>query len=277
MTETDSTIEEEKRMVFEFFKDKCFVDLNSDFSLPPIALSCGYYVNNKRNALKKYDIPMLTYGNFSFIQAPPKSYKTYFVSLLASSFASNDCEYSGKLKSHRKNEHIFHFDTEQGKYHCKIVMDRLRKMNPKLDTSEFYHTYALREIGYKTRIDFIDACLEHHHSEGRKIGLVIIDGIADLVAESNNQIESNEVVQRLMTWTTKYNCHITTVIHSNFNSDKPTGHLGSFLEKKAEIQIELKFDATVGRTLASCKRSRNVPFKDFYFYLDENNLPVYYE
>ena len=43
-----------------------------------------------------------------------------------------------------------------------------------------------------------------------------------------------------MAWSTVYDCHIVTVIHSNFGSDKPTGHLGSFLEKKAETQIQSK-------------------------------------
>ena len=37
-----------------------------------------------------------------------------------------------------------------------------------------------------------------------------------------------------MEWSQKFNCHIITVIHSNFGSDKPTGHLGSALEKKRE-------------------------------------------
>ena len=80
-----------------------------------------------------------------------------------------------------------------------------------------------------------------------------------------------------MTWTTVFNCHIITVIHSNFGSDKPTGHLGSFLEKKTETQIELKFDSMTGKTMVTCKRSRNIPFKEFFFYLDDKTLPKFYE
>jgi len=59
---------------------------------------------------------------------------------------------------------------------------------------------------------------------------VIIDGIADLVSDVNNLEESNLVVQKIMKWSAELDCHIVTVIHSNFGSDKPTGHLGSFLE-----------------------------------------------
>jgi hypothetical protein len=277
MTDEQITSKEERRMFFEMFKKQCFVDLNKRVDLPPIAIGCGSYTSQNSLGLKKVDIPLCTYGNFSFIQAPPKSLKTFFVSLLTSTYVSNTCEYRGQLKSFRKDEHIVHFDTEQGMYHSQKVMKRTQRMNPSVDVSKFYHTYALREIGFKSRIEFIEACLEDLREDGKKIGLVIIDGIADLVSEANNQIESNEIVQKLMTWTTVFNCHIITVIHSNFGSDKPTGHLGSFLEKKTETQIELKFDSMTGKTMVSCKRSRNIPFKEFFFYLDDKTLPKFYE
>ena len=277
MTDEQITSKEERRMFFEMFKKQCFVDLNKRVDLPPIAIGCGSYTSQNSLGLKKVDIPLCTYGNFSFIQAPPKSLKTFFVSLLTSTYVSNTCEYRGQLKSFRKDEHIVHFDTEQGMYHSQKVMKRTQRMNPSIDVSKFYHTYALREIGFKSRIEFIEACLEDLREDNKKVGLVIIDGIADLVSEANNQIESNEIVQKLMTWTTVFNCHIITVIHSNFGSDKPTGHLGSFLEKKTETQIELKFDSMTGKTMVTCKRSRNIPFKEFFFYLDDKTLPKFYE
>ena len=277
MTDEQITSKEERRMFFEMFKKQCFVDLNKRVDLPPIAIGCGSYTSQNSLGLKKVDIPLCTYGNFSFIQAPRKSLKTFFVSLLTSTYVSNTCEYRGQLKSFRKDEHIVHFDTEQGMYHSQKVMKRTQRMNPSIDVSKFYHTYALREIGFKSRIEFIEACLEDLREDNKKVGLVIIDGIADLVSEANNQIESNEIVQKLMTWTTVFNCHIITVIHSNFGTDKPTGHLGSFLEKKTETQIELKFDSMTGKTMVTCKRSRNIPFKEFFFYLDDKTLPKFYE
>ena len=99
-----------------------------------------------------------------------------------------------------------------------------------------YHTYALRTLGFKQRIEFIEFCLKNK----KRTGLVIIDGIADLVSDVNNLEESNKVVQKLMEWSANYNIHIITVIHSNFGSDKPTGHLGSFLEKKQRHKYKLK-------------------------------------
>ena len=77
-----------------------------------------------------------------------------------------------------------------------------------------------------------------------------------------------------MEWSAKYNVHIMCVIHSNFGSDKPTGHLGSFLEKKAETQIQLEAN-TVNKEwiTVKCKRSRGYAFDTFSFKVNEIGLP----
>ena len=163
-----------------------------------------------------------------------------------------------------------HFDTEQGHWHAQRVFKRVQDMS---NTKEIgcYHTYALRTIGYKERIQFIEHCLEQNKG---KNGLVIIDGIADLVSDVNNLEESNLCVQKIMQLSAKYDCHIVTVIHSNYGSDKPTGHLGSFLEKKTENQIQLEVN-TVNKEwiTVSCKRSRGYAFETFSFSINEFGLP----
>ena len=138
-----------------------------------------------------------------------------------------------------------------------------------------YYTYALRTMSYKDRVDFIDYIL-NDKLEGKDIGLVIIDGIADLVADVNNLEQCNEAIQKLMSWTDELQCHIVTIIHSNYGSDKPTGHLGSFLEKKAETQIKLeKNGVNQGWITVECKRSRNKSFETFSFTINEKGLPEF--
>ena len=110
--------------------------------------------------------------------------------------------------------------------------------------------------------------------EDKEIGLIVIDGIADLVSDANNLEESNLIVQKIMAWSTVYDCHIVTVIHSNFGSDKPTGHLGSFLEKKAETQISLEKNTVHSdQTTVTCKRSRGFPFENLSFKINNFGYP----
>jgi hypothetical protein len=255
-------------------EEECAIDINKKIEHPPVAISFkNKEVVTKDGSVKEFPIPIGTYGNFSFIQAPPKSMKTFFVSLLGSAFCNPNGDFTKGMSSFRGNKHFVHFDTEQGDWHSQRVFKRIEWMNKGLNL-DFYHTFALRKIGYKDRIDFIQYYLDCMREEGKEIGLIVIDGIADLVSDANNLEESNLIVQKVMAWSTVYNCHIVTVIHSNFGSDKPTGHLGSFLEKKAETQIQLEKDENkFGCITVSCKRSRNTPFESFDFMLNENGLP----
>ena len=257
-------------MLMELIAEECTIDTSEVMEYPPTALSLGEKTIQAKGGDITMPIPIGTYGNFSFVQAPPKSKKTFFVSLLASVYLSGGNNFGGKIKGHREGRCLMHFDTEQGHWHAQRVFKRVQDMS---NTKEIgcYHTYALRTIGYKERIQFIEHCLEQNKG---KNGLVIIDGIADLVSDVNNLEESNLCVQKIMQLSAKYDCHIVTVIHSNYGSDKPTGHLGSFLEKKTENQIQLEVN-TVNKEwiTVSCKRSRGYAFETFSFSINEFGLP----
>ena len=257
-------------MLMELIAEECTIDTSEIMEYPPTALSLGEKTIQAKGGDITMPIPIGTYGNFSFVQAPPKSKKTFFVSLLASVYLSGGNNFGGKIKGHRDGRCLMHFDTEQGHWHAQRVFKRVQDMG---NTKEVgcYHTYALRTIGYKERLLFIEHCLEQNKG---KNGLVIIDGIADLVSDVNNLEESNLCVQKIMQLSAKYDCHIVTVIHSNYGSDKPTGHLGSFLEKKTENQIQLEVN-TVNKEwiTVSCKRSRGYAFETFSFSINEFGLP----
>jgi len=257
-------------MLMDLIAEECAIDTNDVMEYPPTALSLGEKTIQAKGGDITMPIPIGTYGNFSFVQAPPKSKKTFFVSLLASVYLSGGNNFGGKIKGHREGRCLMHFDTEQGHWHAQRVFKRVQDMS---NTKEVgcYHTYALRTIGYKERLQFIEHCLEQNKG---KNGLVIIDGIADLVSDVNNLEESNLCVQKIMQLSAKYDCHIVTVIHSNFGTDKPTGHLGSFLEKKTENQIQLEIN-TVNKEwiTVSCKRSRGYAFETFSFSINDFGLP----
>ena len=249
---------------------ECLIDNSVKMDYPPVALSLGKKLIETKDGSVMLPIPIGTYGNFSFVQAPPKTKKTFFISLLSSVYLSGSNNFGGNIKGHRTDQCLLHIDTEQGKWHAQRVFKRAIDMSD-MDGSQCYYTFALREIDYKKRIDFIEYLLK---SDNQRIGLFIIDGIADLVSDVNNLEESNRCIQKLMEWSSIYNLHIITVIHSNFGSDKPTGHLGSFLEKKAETQIQLEAN-TVNKewVTVKCKRSRGYAFETFSFKVNNLGLP----
>jgi len=234
------------RMYFESMESELKVNLDEEVPAPPVSLSFGTHTyTNIRGTFTEPSV-IGTDGNFSFIQAPPKSYKSFFVSLLVSAYLSSGNRWAKEMKSNRKGRDVFHFDTEQGKWHC---LKGFRRSSDMAEEQDGYHTYSLRTIDFHHRLKFIEHKLA-------------------------NTEESNKCVQVLMELSTKYNCHIVTVIHSNWGSDKPTGHLGSFCEKKTECQISLARSEDNDKIVTvTCKRSRNASFDDFSFAINKLGFP----
>ena len=259
-----------KYLLMQALEEDCIINPQEKIDYPPVAISYGENLLKTSNGDLLLPIPIGTMGNFSVVSAPPKTKKTFFVSLIVSVYLSGKNNFGGNIKGHRENKQVIHIDTEQGKWHAQKVFKRVLDMCDS-DYSEFYHTFGLRTINYKTRIDFIEYCLEHKVKE---TGLLVLDGIADLVSDVNNLEESNACVQKLMEWSSNYNCHIMCVIHSNFGSEKMTGHLGSFIEKKTETQIQLEAN-TVNKewVTVKCKKSRGYSFETFSFKVNEIGLP----
>ena len=264
--------ETEQNMLMEFIADTCKIDINEKIDYPPVCLSYGEKVLKSDKGDNIVPIALGTYGNLSVITAPPKTKKTFFVSLLASAYLSGTNIYGGDIKGHRASGELIHIDTEQGAWHCSKVFRRPLDMDSNIPKDK-YHTFALRTIGYKERLEFIEYYLKENIKEP---SLLIVDGVADLCADVNNIEQSNHLVSALMRLSQQQNVHIICVIHQNYGSQKlGTGHLGSALEKKAETVIALEAN-TVNKewVTVKCGRSRGYCFDTFSFEVNEKGLPT---
>ena len=245
---------------------KTFIDLRKPIERQPIAISKGTY------NYKQYtnDIPMLSYGNFMCIVGASKSMKTFFkTALLACYIGGNSTNYFSDIKGHNsKDKFVVDFDTEQGLYHAQKMSLRVCEMiGVKPD---FYKSFTLRGLDPKIRMEFIEWVYLESELRGN-IGLCAIDGVADLVDSVLDLDQSNDIIQKLMTITEQTNSAMITVIHRNFGTQKPTGHLGSAILKKAEtVCFVTKTDEGIDVT---AEYTRNIPFENFSFKLDDDFLP----
>lgn len=260
---------QDRDALIEFLVEECYIDPNEKIEHPPVALSFGEHSYKTKEGLVTYPTPIGTYGNFSFIQAPPKHKKTFLVSLLSAAYLGGKSKrFVGDIKGHRDGRCLYHFDTEQGRFHAQKVFRRVLDMCELED--QCYSTFGLRARSHDERLDIIEYVLKNN----KDVGVLVIDGVADLVSDVNNIEESNMVVGKIMKWTEMYQVHIITVIHTNYNSNKPTGHLGSALEKKAETQIELQKDEENEAIInVRCKASRSKSFDDFSFFVNDYGYP----
>ena len=213
-----------------------------------------------------------TLGNFSIITGKPKSGKTFNVSAIAAAAISGKLvlNYTVTLPADRKM--VLYIDTEQARPHCRTVIRRIYKMAGMTAKDKSNLMFCpLREMNDVMRIAFIEKCLKDFPT----IGLVIIDGIRDLLKDINSQVESNLVINKLMEWTAFYDNHIVGVIHLNKNDDNTRGTLGTESNNKAESTMltSLVANSNTLRFKVSCEMSRSEPFESFFFYLDSNHLP----
>jgi hypothetical protein len=246
--------------------DSAFIDVNAKLDFPPVAISMGSH------QIGGFEYPTVygSYGNFSAIVGASKSKKTFFKSLLVASYiGGNSNNYTTTIKGHRKNDLVvLDIDTEQGDWHAQNVFKRIGKIT-KLDYPN-YKPFALRKFNHKERIEIIEFLI--YESIFRdNIGLICIDGLADLVGDVNNLEECNEVVQKVMKWTDEKQFHLITIIHQNSFSQKATGHLGSAILKKAETICNLTASET--GTNAKFTYTRGFPISEINFGVDSDGLP----
>lgn len=100
--------------------------------------------------------------------------------------------------------------------------------------------YCLTGLGHAAAWEFAQDEIRLAAKECGGIHSVFLDGSADFVADVNDPEESNDFVAKLHGIAIEHACSITNVIHTNPNSDKTRGHLGSQLERKAESNLCLE-------------------------------------
>jgi hypothetical protein len=258
--------QEQPQLDFAKLKNDLFINIEEELEHPPIALSIGTHKYKGGT----YPTQFGSYGDFSCIVGASKSKKTFLKSLLIASYiGGNAYRYAPNIKGHdNKDKLVLEFDTEQSKYHCQKVFRRVAEIVGK--NPDCYKPFSLRQLSVKERLQFIEYIFME--SEYRNdIGLASIDGVADLVTHVNDEEQSYAVAQKLLEWSSKTNSHIITVLHRNFASNKPTGHLGSAVLKKAETVVFIDKDDDLVQAVP--EYTRNIAFDDFKYGVDQDWLP----
>lgn len=214
-----------------------------------------------------------TLGNFSASTGKAKSKKTFNVSaIVAASLAGRQIlNYRAHLPEGKQQ--VLYVDTEQSRFHCRNVLERILRLAglPTTCDNENLDFICLREYSPSVRIEVIDYALR----QGKGYGLVIIDGIRDLMLDINSTGESVEVINKMMEWSSKYNLHIHCVLHLNKGDNNVRGHIGTEMSNKAETVLVIsKSNENPAISEVHALHIREKEFKPFAFTVDEGGLPV---
>ena len=256
----------------------CIVDL--DIKPKPLDVMVNYGFDDKGER-----VPALTRGEISCIVAQSKTKKSFNKSLIEACFLGGKSDsYSNHIKSTGKSEgYIISVDTEQGSYYAHKTFDRTRRIsqvnNPK------YIPIQMRKLGIDKRLELIEYIIYESEYSGN-IDLLVIDGVADLVYNTNDIKEGVLIAEKLLKWSSEGDLHLITVIHKTGSSDKARGHLGTAIQFKAETIIlmdALTDDAgnyinnERNTVKIRCGMSRGKNFEDFYLRVDNDGLPFTFD
>ena len=256
MLEKDDFSDEE----LESYLSKGEIKATDKVTIPPKILFVG-------------DCTIATFGNFSASTGKAKSKKTFNISAMVAAAVTNTTVLNYRACLPEGKRKILYFDTEQSKYHCHNVLERIYKLSGlsvKKDDPRLLF-WGLREYTPKLRIALIDYALRKH----QEVGLVIIDVLRDLMYDINNGKEATDVMTVLMAWTSVYDLHIHTVLHLNKNDNNPRGHIGTELENKAETVLIISKNLQ-NNSISEVRpmHMRDKEFSTFAFHIEDNKLPV---
>lgn len=218
------------------------------------------------------DSTISTLGNFSASTGKGKSKKTFNVCAIVASALTDRQILNYEAHFPDGKRRILYFDTEQSSYHCHKVLERINKLAglPPEQDCDLIEFVMLREYSPLDRRQIIDLAL----AKRPDVGLVIIDGLRDLLFDINSSSEAAEVIGLLMKWTSQHNIHIHTVLHLNKGDDNVRGHIGTELNHKAETILQItrrENDGNISEVHAALIRDRDFP--PFGFKINEQGLP----
>ena len=235
-------------------KERYKIDLSKTYSEPSYLIKSG-------------GVGTIPRGDIIAVKAKSKHGKTFLCSIFAA--VAMGAEW-GSLNAVENDCKVMFIDTEQNEKNVARVAKRIHALAG-LDVhknSGRLLCYALRKMEMNKRWQFISDRITEEHPD-----LVIIDGIADLIADFNNIGESQEIIGKLMATSTEFNLSIIFVLHTNKSKEDNNmkGHLGTMAVQKCSDVFEVvKNVATFNVSVSEC---RNIPISDFSFILDNDGVP----
>ncbi|WP_247237758.1 AAA family ATPase [Telluribacter sp. SYSU D00476] len=211
-----------------------------------------------------------TLGNFSLTIGKAKSRKTFSVSIAVAAATCNGTMLGvirGNFPPDKRK--VLYFDTEQGKYHVQKCIKRICELSGNLQPDNLL-VYSLRKFKPAERMEMIGAAI--YNTDG--VGLVVIDGVRDLLTSINDEDQATAMASNLLRWTEEREIHILCVLHQNKGDNNARGHIGTELVNKAETVLSVqKSEEDKDISIVQAEYCRDREPEPFAFEVDEYGMP----
>lgn len=209
---------------------------------------------------------IFTAANLSAFVADRKAGKSSALAALMGAIMAppnTQADFLGFTAENPQERAVVHFDTEQSPAdHHALVMRSLRRAGLS-QPPPWFTSYQLTGLCLADKIAFVDEVCRIENEKHGGLQMVIIDGIADLCCDPNDQEESFALVEKWHNFSVNEKCVVLVVLHLNPGTEKSRGHLGSQLERKVETPLIIKkSDDGVSTMFCTHARKAHIKYKD---------------
>lgn len=180
---------------------------------------------------------VLTQGNYMLVTSKAGTGKSSICEAIASNVLNPDCDSLGfKVSLSNNRNKCLYIDTERTPQDSWLswerMMTRAKIFCPDEDNRVIFQN--IKSVAFAERLKYTEEILK----KNTDIGLVIIDGGGDFVMDINSVQETSKFTD----WINSFNPLISIVmtLHTNPENDKPRGHIGSEMLRRAECVMLLK-------------------------------------
>ena len=215
--------------------------------------------------------PCFARGELTAVSGKAKSGKTFVCSVLMTLCFQRQVH---SLERDDAPLKVLWYDTEQSEESTQdILKNRILPMAG-INESEFpadrFQIFNVRGESYSDRLKMLEVAVPRY-----KPDLVILDGIRDLVADINDGVVAQDVVERLMHLASDNRCAIVCVLHQNKSVEDKNlrGWIGTELKNKSfEVYECVKSAERIFTWSQTDTRKYDIPDK-VQFSVDENGIP----
>lgn len=211
-----------------------------------------------------------TKGEFSVVVGHPKTKKTFNMIAIAASALSGKEVAGWRVKMQEGKPKVMYLDTEMSRCHTERTRKRICQAAGRGTSDKDLLVFSLKKMTVEERTEFLQELLKR---EG-DVGLVILDGVRDLVNDVNDNTAAHRIAEMVEKWADEFGIHLITTLHLNKTDKSPRGHLGTEVTAKAESLILLEKEKHEDSTKVSPLELRDVEFSPFFMTVSEDGLPI---
>ena len=157
--------------------------------------------------------------------------------MVASAFVSYDV-FTMKVHLPTDRRRICYFDTESSDYDFYRQIGKIKGFSELNQLPHYFDAFQVREDSSHDIKKLIDRYLELNED----CSVLIIDGLLDLLVDSNATDESSLLTKWLKKITKIYNILVITVLHQSKSNLSTTGHIGSASDRFAQSTLDIVKD-----------------------------------